>query len=209
MGVWSIRRGLAIFSLILYCFDQGSDFFVGSDLISKCHTRYGSSVICLVLLPGLVFGWMTYLYTPAEERTKMDLLRALFFPILFLPFSFFKLCKAVIHSTKSGETSSDEEDEAKTIKSIEMGLESYPQLILGVYIVMGLQIDQLLNYFSCFVSAASVVFGMGDMLAFLANDNEAGAPFVQTLLGMLATFIDTLFRAFFMAYLFCIFKAYA
>ena len=113
MGVWSIRRALAIFSLILYCFDQGSDFFVGSDLISKCHTRYGSSVICLVLLPGLVYGWIMYFDKPSEERGKNDLLKAIIFPILFLPYSFYKLCLAVVHSAESGETSTEEEDEAK------------------------------------------------------------------------------------------------
>ena len=98
MGVWSIRRALAIFSLILYCFDQGSDFFVGSDLISKCHTRYGSSVICLVLLPGLVYGWILYFGTPSEERGKNDLLRAIIFPILFLE---------ILHQFGSGRKKKD------------------------------------------------------------------------------------------------------
>ena len=33
--LWSIQRYVCIFSLILYCFDNGTDIFVGVDLIKR------------------------------------------------------------------------------------------------------------------------------------------------------------------------------
>ena len=64
-----------------------------------------------------------------------------------------------------------------------MAMESYPQMILGVFIIMELQILQPLNFFSCTISTASVIYGFGDMLAFDASDVNAGAPFSQTVKG--------------------------
>ena len=60
MEMWSKQKALAVFALVLYCFDNGSDFYVGIDLIIKCHVRYGCSVLGLVLLPGFIYGWFLY-----------------------------------------------------------------------------------------------------------------------------------------------------
>ena len=90
-----------------------------------------------------------------------------------------------------------------------MSFESYPQLILGTYIIIGLQINQTMNYLSCSISAASAVYGFGDMLAFFANDQDSGAPLILTVWGVLATTVDTMLRALFMSYLFSIIKAFA
>ena len=90
-----------------------------------------------------------------------------------------------------------------------MSFESYPQLILGTYIIIGLQINQTMNYLSCSISAASAVYGFGDMLAFFANDQDSGAPLILTVWGVLATAVDTMLRALFMSYLFSILKAFA
>ena len=110
MGVWSVRRGLAIFSLILYCFDTGSDAFVSIDLIFfKCHVRYGLTVFAFILLPGFFFGWWRY----SEDPSCKYLLRAFVFPIWYLPYSIKKLIRAVMNSTQIGETSSGDEGEAK------------------------------------------------------------------------------------------------
>ena len=89
-----------------------------------------------------------------------------------------------------------------------MAFESYPQLIIGLFIWQGLQIKEILNFVSISVSAASAVYGMGDLLAFHVNYHAARAPFSLTICGMLATFVDTLLRAFFMAYTFSIVKAW-
>ena len=89
-----------------------------------------------------------------------------------------------------------------------MSFESYPQLIIGLFIWQGLQIKETLNFVSISVSAASAVYGMGDLLAFHVHDHEARAPFSWTVYGMLATVVDTLLRAFFMAYAFSIVKAW-
>ena len=110
MGVWSIRRGLAIFSLILYCFDTGSDAFVSIDLIFfKCHVRYGLTVFAFILLPGFFFGWYRYSLDPSSKH----LFRAFVFPIWYLPFSIKKLTRAIMKSTKSDEESSYDENLAK------------------------------------------------------------------------------------------------
>ena len=106
MGFWSVRRGLAILSLVLYCFDQGSDVFVGIDLIIKCHIRYGISVFCFVLLPGLAYGGFEY------SSGMIGFRELLIFPVYFIPYSVKKLFDAIVHST-SGQGSTSEEDKAK------------------------------------------------------------------------------------------------
>ena len=94
------------------------------------------------------------------------------------------------------------------VKIFEMAFESYPQLIIGLFIWQGLQIKEILNFVSISVSAASAVYGMGDLLAFNVVDRKARAPFLLTVYGMFATFVDTLLRAFSMAYAFSIVKAW-
>ena len=92
---------LAIFSLVLYCFDSTSDIYVGVDLILRCHERYGYSVISLVLLPGLVFGWwrfaqnLTYVSGFPVENCK-HFLRALILPLWFIPYSLKQLFFAIL-----------------------------------------------------------------------------------------------------------------
>ena len=95
-----------------------------------------------------------------------------------------------------------------SIKSVEICFESYPQLILGTFIVIGLKIDNPLNYGSCVVSALSVVYGFGDVVV-LFSHNTVKYPFALTVLGMLSTMIDSLMRALFMSYILSIIKAYA
>ena len=84
---------------------------------------------------------------------------------------------------------------------------SFPQLILGIFILQGLQIQESLNMLSVFSSFICVIFAFGDFLAF--NVDEDATSLVNTLWGMLSTTIDTFFRALFIAYLLSIVKIYA
>ena len=95
-----------------------------------------------------------------------------------------------------------------SLKSVEISFESYPQLILGTFIVIGLQIDNTLNYVSCVVSALSVVYGFAEVVV-LFSHQKVQYPFVLTVLGALSTILDSLLRAFFMSYILSIIKAYA
>ena len=95
------------------------------------------------------------------------------------------------------------------VKAIEVIFESYPQLILGIFILQGLQIQEPLNIASCTISTVSVVFGFGDYLAYVVNNEEAGALFIVSIWGVLANVIDSLFRAILIAYLLTIVKHYA
>ena len=92
------------------------------------------------------------------------------------------------------------------VKSFELIFESYPQLILGIFVIHGLQLHEFTNILSCCISTVSVVKGFGDYLAFIVNDNQAGAPLTLTAWGMLASTLDSLFRAIFMAYVCTIIK---
>ena len=95
------------------------------------------------------------------------------------------------------------------MKSFEIAFESYPQLINGLFIWQGLQIKDTWTRLSIFISAASTIYGFGDLLGFHVNSREARAPFKFTVFGMLATCLDTLLRAVFMAYMFSIVKSFA
>ena len=84
---------------------------------------------------------------------------------------------------------------------------SFPQLILGLFILQGLQIQGPLNILSMVSSFLCVLFAYGDFLAFNVYENDA--PFAYTIWGILSTTVDTFFRALFVAYLLSIFKFYA
>ena len=84
---------------------------------------------------------------------------------------------------------------------------SFPQFILGIFILQGLQIQELLNILSTISSFVCVIFAFGDFLAFNVYDEDGS--FVYTILGMMSTIIDTLFRALFIAYMASIFKSYS
>ena len=101
--MWSKARLLALFSVVLYTFDTTSDSVVGVDLIRKCHLRYGISVFLFVLLPGFIYGVHDYFF----EKENGSVLKALTGPLWFLPYAFWKLCKAVI---------SDDEDDIEAAK---------------------------------------------------------------------------------------------
>ena len=91
--MWSKQKALAVFALVLYCFDNGSDVYVGIDLIIKCHVRYGCSVLGLVLLPGFIYGWFKYFV--GEHLGEISFLKALVYPIMFIPYSIKTLYAAI------------------------------------------------------------------------------------------------------------------
>ena len=91
--MWSKQKALAVFALVLYCFDNGSDVYVGIDLIIKCHVRYGCSVLGLVLLPGFIYGW--YRYFAGYWVGEISFQKALVYPIMFIPYSIKTLYGAI------------------------------------------------------------------------------------------------------------------
>ena len=108
-------RVICIFSLILYCLDNGSDFFVSVDLFLKCHVRYGASVLFFIVLPGIIFGCFKYFKRHPDGRRWKDFFRCFIgHPIVFIPMSLLKLVAAVwkTHTFDDGD-SSGAEDEAK------------------------------------------------------------------------------------------------
>ena len=84
---------------------------------------------------------------------------------------------------------------------------SFPQLILGIFIMQGLQIQELGNIISTVTSFVCVIFAFGDFLAY--NVYGEDGLFVYTIFAMMSTFIDSLFRALFFAYLASVFKLYS
>ena len=110
--MWSKARLLCIFSLVLYCFDSGSDIFVSVSLFLNCHTRYAAAVISLVFLPGIVCGAFEY-FRLEEREWKHVFYFSVLYPIFFLPLCLWKLLKAVVESEGTSNSSSTEEDEAK------------------------------------------------------------------------------------------------
>ena len=105
-------KAICIFSLLLYCVDTGSDFFVSVDLFWKCHERYGACVLFFIVLPGIIYGCFRYFYDGVGGWK--NILRCFIgYPIVFIPMSLWKLVKAVLKTHTYNRDSSDEEDEAK------------------------------------------------------------------------------------------------
>ena len=113
----SKTRLLCIFSLMLYCFDTGSDVFVSIDLFIRCHWRYATSVLTTILLPGLCHGLKKHFIHDGSVCERDFLYYLFIYPIKFIPITFWKLVQAVIASQEGYEgkrqTSSLEENRAK------------------------------------------------------------------------------------------------
>ena len=129
--MWSKARLLCLFSLVLYCFDSGSDTFVSVSLFLRCHYYYGATVICLVFLPGVVY---VYLYFKLSERSWRDFFGFFFlYPIYFQPFCLWRLYKAVVESEDEVDESSEAEDKAKryifNLESVQIFLPSILNII--------------------------------------------------------------------------------
>ena len=84
---------------------------------------------------------------------------------------------------------------------------SFPQFILGIFIIQGLQIQELGNIISTVASFVCVIFAFGDFLAYNVYDEDG--LFVYTIFAMISTFIDSLFRALFIAYMASVLKLYS
>ena len=110
--MWSKARLLCLFSLVLYCFDSGSDISFSTRLFLSCHYYYGATVISLVFLPGVVYGGFEYFRL--SERNWRDVFRFfVLYPICFQPLCLWKLYKAVVESEDEHDQSSEAEDKAK------------------------------------------------------------------------------------------------
>ena len=75
-----------------------------------------------------------------------------------------------------------------------MVFESYPQMILSIFIMQSLQITEWFNIGSCIISTFSVVYGYAELLAMLSHNYETNYPFAKTMWSMAALLIDTLLR---------------
>ena len=108
-------RAICIFSLILYCLDNGSDFFVSVDLFRKCHERYGACVLFFIVLPGIIYGFFKYFKRDPDHRPWKHFLRCFIgYPIFFIPLCLFKLGRAVVNTAMDDDgISSGDEDRAK------------------------------------------------------------------------------------------------
>ena len=93
-----LRQGLAILAVFTYSVDVGSDIWVGIDLIKRMHFQFAASVFFWLLLPGFVFGWADFFNnTKPDDRSCEDILLAVFFPILIIPYTISQLIIAAIH----------------------------------------------------------------------------------------------------------------
>ena len=107
-------RAICIFSLILYCLDNGSDFFVSVDLFQKCHVRYGASVLFFIVLPGIIYG--CFKYFKYDSNSWKDFFRYFIaYPIIFIPMSLLKLAIAAwdVNWDDNDSISNSTEDDAK------------------------------------------------------------------------------------------------
>ena len=104
-----IWRLMAIYSLIMYFVDTGSDIFVSIDLFLRCHYFFASSVLSFVFLPGLIYGlYNKYVTDIGEAYGNTTAVLSVFW---FIPYTVLKLFKAVLADKSPLE--STEHDRAK------------------------------------------------------------------------------------------------
>ena len=86
-----LKKSVSILSIFLYSGDVGSDFWVGIDLILRCHYKFAAAVFSWLLAPGFIQGWVDII-----AENEKGLLKALLFPLLYIPYTFWKLIKSAI-----------------------------------------------------------------------------------------------------------------
>ena len=92
MAWLNIKRALAIFGLLTYCFDVGSDIWVAIDLFQRCHYWYAVTTMLLICMPGFITGWSLFLNGQDLKRFFV----ALFGPILMIPVTLYYQFENVI-----------------------------------------------------------------------------------------------------------------
>ena len=120
MPLFSKKKLLDIYSFVMYLFDTGSDVLVSIGLINSCHYFFGASTLCLVFLPGFVYGWYhKFVRTSVsnigfEAKGSDSTLRAILAPLWFVPYTIRKLFRAILKtSDEAGEKIAFAENDAK------------------------------------------------------------------------------------------------
>ena len=91
------RFGMSLISLLMYIADVGSDIWVGIDLILRCQYYHGIGVLSLVFLTGFLAGLLSLLNEISEGTlAKEDILKALVYPIWFVPKTLWALLQDMI-----------------------------------------------------------------------------------------------------------------
>ena len=118
MPLFSKKKLLDIYSFVMYLFDTGSDVLVSIGLINSCHFFFGASTLCLVFLPGFVYGWYHKFVRASDSNPRIvngsdSTLRAIFAPLWFVPYTIRKLFRAILNTNDEGESSDKADDNAK------------------------------------------------------------------------------------------------
>ena len=91
------RFCMSLLSLLMYIADVGSDIWVGIDLILRCQYYHGIGVLSLVFLTGFLAGLLSLLNEISEGTlAKEDVLKALVYPIWFVPKTLWALLQDMI-----------------------------------------------------------------------------------------------------------------
>ena len=85
-----------------------------------------------------------------------------------------------------------------SFKMYEVLFEAYPQAALGIYMLLVLQQDGLLNWISIVISLVSLVYGQADSVTYEKFDHNA--PFSKVIYSGLSGVIDTFFRVIFISF---------
>ena len=85
-----------------------------------------------------------------------------------------------------------------SFKLYEVLCEAYPQAVLGIYMLLVLQQDELLNWISIVISLVSLVYGQADSVTYEKFDHNA--PFSKIIYSGLSGVIDTFFRVIFISF---------
>ena len=81
--------------------DVGSDFWVGVDLVNRCHTKFAASVFTWLAAPGFIYGWVRFFGFKTYNAGAF--FKALFYPILMIPFTLKELIKAALDIDDDGK----------------------------------------------------------------------------------------------------------
>ena len=88
------KRALSVLSAILYSGDVGSDFWVGIDLVLRCHFRFAASAFSWLTIPGFLYGWYSFFDDGVYNWCRF--FKALVYPIWMVPHTIWTLTKSAL-----------------------------------------------------------------------------------------------------------------
>jgi len=170
-----------IFDLVLFTVDVATDFVNGAELIKNNHLFWGSLMMIFIILPMIMFLVYGYIYYVMYKQLRpfnmrLLILQTLLFLILWLPMAALMtpiyivfVILACVRKLIWPEAESGNWGFAIIFKHFEIANESYPQFLVGLYILMEVGPKGIMQIIGICASLVSLAKGCAETHLYFSN----------------------------------------